>query len=88
MAEKEEQERVRKQSKHGTTTQKMLAFRLDLDLAEWLQRQKNKGRYINDLIRRDRERWRQVREDAKMAKYYERGIDPDERPEERDDYQA
>lgn len=56
MKEKEEKERVRKSGiKHGTRSQKMASFRLDNDLELWLNSQPNKGRYINELIRKDRE---------------------------------
>ena len=33
----------------GQRTQKMVSFRLDNDLGEWLQQQHNKGRLINNL---------------------------------------
>lgn len=39
--------------KRGEITQKMVSFRLDSDLAGWLSRFQNKGRYINNLIRKD-----------------------------------
>lgn len=53
--EKEERERVRKAySPKGETSQKMVTFRCDLENIEWLNRQVNKGRYINDLIAKDR----------------------------------
>lgn len=38
----------------GVITQKMVSFKLDNDNLEWLQKQPNKGRYINSLIERDR----------------------------------
>lgn len=38
----------------GVITQKMISFKLDNDNLEWLQMQPNKGRYINDLIEKDR----------------------------------
>lgn len=41
--------------KRGEITQKMVSFRLDSDLADWLSGFPNKGRYINNLIRRDYE---------------------------------
>lgn len=37
-------------AKRGNQSQKMLAFRCDLDCLEWLNLQSNKGRVINDLI--------------------------------------
>lgn len=40
----------------GVRTQKHMAFRVDLDLLPWLDQQPNKGRYINDLIRVDKEK--------------------------------
>lgn len=40
----------------GQKSQKMMAFRVDNDLLDWLNSQPNKGRYINDLIRADMNR--------------------------------
>lgn len=40
----------------GRITQKMMSFRLDNDLEEYLVKQVNKGRYINNLIREDRDK--------------------------------
>lgn len=55
LKEKEERERVRKAyAPKGETSQKMVTFRCDLENIEWLNRQVNKGRYINDLIAKDR----------------------------------
>ena len=34
----------------GTRSQKMMTFRIDLENIEFLDKQMNKGRYINDLI--------------------------------------
>lgn len=53
MEEKEVKQKQtrRKYSADGERGQKMICFRLDNDLNEWLQRQLNKGRYINNLIR-------------------------------------
>lgn len=58
MEQKETQrERVRKAPvPNGSTSQKMMNFRLDLDLLPWLNSKPNKGRYINDLIRADRDK--------------------------------
>lgn len=39
----------------GRITQKMMSFRLDNDLEEYLGKQVNKGRYINNLIRQYRD---------------------------------
>ena len=36
----------------GVQTQKMMSFRLDTDLIEPLSKEANKGRLINDLIRK------------------------------------
>lgn len=56
MEEKKQVERIRKSGiKHGTRSQKPMTFRLDNDLELWLQSQPNRGRYINDLIRKDRD---------------------------------
>ena len=53
----EEQQRNRKvYAAKGERSQKMLAFRCDLDNVEWLEKQPNKGRYINDLIAADRQK--------------------------------
>ena len=40
----------------GRITQKMMSFRLDNDLEVYLEKQVNKGRYINNLIREDRDK--------------------------------
>lgn len=51
---KEEEQRVRKAyAADGTRSQKMMTFRLDNEVAEWLAQQPNKGRYINQLIAED-----------------------------------
>lgn len=52
--ENEPTERVRKEYQHGKTTQKMMTFRCDNENLVWLQSKPNKGRYINELIARDR----------------------------------
>lgn len=52
----EEGERVRKAySPRGERGQKMFNFRCDLENWEWLQHQPNKGRIVNELIRKARE---------------------------------
>lgn len=51
--EKQEQERIKKAWKHGTTTQKMMSFKIDLELVDYLNTKPNKGRYINELIAAD-----------------------------------
>lgn len=45
----------REYAPRGQKSQKMVTFRLDLENEEWLARQPNKGRYINNLIAADRE---------------------------------
>lgn len=51
-----EKELIRKGGNaRGVITQKMVSFKLDLANLEWLQQQPNKGRYINELIERDRQ---------------------------------
>lgn len=44
-------ERERKAFKWGERTQKMMSFKVDLDLVQHLQGVKNKGRLINNLLR-------------------------------------
>lgn len=39
----------------GKVTQKVFSFRIDVEHLPWLELQPNKGRYINDLILRDRQ---------------------------------
>lgn len=52
---KEEGARVRKAyAPNGERGQKPFAFRLDNENIEWLNKQSNKGRYINELIAADR----------------------------------
>lgn len=54
--EKEEKPRIKREyAKRGSTNQKMMSFRLDNENAEWLLQQSNKGRYINELIAKDRQ---------------------------------
>lgn len=54
--EKEKKETIRKDGKkNGVTTQKMMSFRVDYENWEWLETKVNKGRYINELIRIDKE---------------------------------
>jgi hypothetical protein len=53
--EKAEKTRIKRQyAKRGSSNQKMMSFRLDNENAEWLLKQTNKGRYINELIAKDR----------------------------------
>lgn len=55
--ETETRERVRKAyAPDGVKAQKMVTFRLDLENLAWLNQQRNKGRYINQLIEADRQR--------------------------------
>lgn len=39
---------------NGKVTQKVFSFRLDVEHLAWLELQPNKGRYINELIAKDR----------------------------------
>lgn len=60
---KEENERLRKiYSSKGTRGQKHIAFRCDYENLEWLDKQPNKGRYINNLISTDRQQRQQPQE--------------------------
>ena len=40
--------------KRGEITQKMVTFKCDYENVEWLSQFANKGRYLNELIERDR----------------------------------
>ena len=52
MANEEVKKQERKTyAKRGERSQKMVTFRLDLDLQDILDEQPNKGRFINDCIR-------------------------------------
>lgn len=52
--QKEEKERMRKAyAPKGERSQKMMSFRVDNEVADWLNQQPNKGRYINQLILED-----------------------------------
>lgn len=56
--EKNEKSQERKKGRvNGSITQKVYSFRLDGDLIEWLYRQPNKGRYLNNLIRDDMDKY-------------------------------
>lgn len=44
---------IRKKAKWGTRTQKMVSFRADNEIAEYLETKQNKGRYLNELVRTD-----------------------------------
>ena len=47
----EERERVRKAySPKGERGQRMMSFRIDLENADWLEGQTNKGRAVNEAI--------------------------------------
>lgn len=53
--EKQEKQHVRKQyAADGTRSQKMMTFRCDNENIAWLESKPNKGRYINELIAKDR----------------------------------
>lgn len=49
-------EKYKRGRKANVITQKMISFRLDAELLEWLSHKTNKGRYINELIRKDMEK--------------------------------
>lgn len=50
--EKDKKERVRKAySPKGQRGQKPMTFRIDLDNVEWLEKQPNKGRALNEALR-------------------------------------
>lgn len=42
----------RKKSKWGQTTQKMMSFKVDMDIHEELQKVNNKGGFINAALRK------------------------------------
>lgn len=49
--DEQEKERTRREyASKGTRSQKMMAFRLDLENIEYLNTKVNKGRFINELI--------------------------------------
>lgn len=54
---KETEEKLLKQQRkeraaNGGSTQKMMSFRIDADIVEYLNTQRNKGRTVNDALRR------------------------------------
>lgn len=52
MNSEETKKQERKQyAKRGERSQKMVTFRLDNDLVDYLENLPNKGRFINDCIR-------------------------------------
>ena len=67
----QKKERLRKEYAKGGSSQKMMAFRADSDVVEILSKVANKGRLINDLVKR----W------AARPDYL---ADPDAPPEEND----
>lgn len=58
MKQEQEQEPKKQErrvyAEKGTRSQKMMTFRIDLENIEFLDKQMNKGRYINDLIAKAR----------------------------------
>lgn len=52
MEKKEEKTRVRKEYSRDGSAQKMMSFRVDNDLLPFLSRSRNKGRYLNNLVRK------------------------------------
>lgn len=77
----EKQERT-KRAKNGERTQKMFSFRLDKENADWLQGVQNKGRLINELLKR-----RQM-EEKRFRNPTPEKWDEDEQPDARFDYQV
>lgn len=56
--EEEKTVQARKQyGKRGEKSQKLIAFRCDIELLDWLKSQVNMGRYLNDLVRADKKRF-------------------------------
>lgn len=56
--EEEKKVQARKQyGKRGEKSQKLIAFRCDIELLDWLKSQANMGRYLNDLVRADKKRF-------------------------------
>lgn len=56
--EEEKTVQARKQyGKRGEKSQKLIAFRADIELLDWLKSQANMGRYLNDLVRADKKRF-------------------------------
>ena len=55
---------IRKKAKWGTRTQKMVSFRADNEIAEYLETKQNKGRYLNELVRTDMMREQQAAREA------------------------
>lgn len=76
--EKQKQER-RKRAKNGERNSKMMSFRVDYDVANILSEVSNKGRLINDLVRRwernlrrhkkDTDAWENPPEENDIAEY-------------------
>lgn len=57
MEKENEKERTRREyAKKGERSQTMVSFRLDNELQDWMRQQRNKGRYINNLIAADYEK--------------------------------
>lgn len=64
--DEQEKERTRREyASKGTRSQKMMAFRLDLENIEYLSTKVNKGRFINELIATARAQ-EQVESDSKQ----------------------
>lgn len=43
---------VKKSAQHGVITQKMMSFKVDIDILSRLNHEQNKGRLINELLRK------------------------------------
>lgn len=59
---------IRKKAKWGTRTQKMVSFRADNEIAEYLESKQNKGRYLNELVRTDMMREQHATREAEQEK--------------------
>lgn len=81
MEQKEEKQQRKARAKNGEKTSKMMAFRIDGDLLEWLKTIPNKGRLINTLLHREK--------DKKPPRFGDAGWeDEDEQPDRRNDYKV
>lgn len=47
----EESKKRKEGTRRGLVTQRMMSFRIDIEVAEWLSQFGNKGRKINELLR-------------------------------------
>lgn len=77
---KEPKQSRKKYATRGERSQKMFSFLLDNDLREWVEKQVNKGRYLNNLIRSHMDAILNQRHNNEW-------LDPDEWPSDPHDYQ-